>query len=216
MRMSFRYKLSSAINNIRSWNDKKRSDIELFDQVTTVMQLSRSLGLSISLARLAQRRDPSSHDYNCFMWAFGLWDKKGLTDRVPDRHHVYPRSDFAVYLVDHYLEEIYEKETRMGDIVIYFKDGDPVHAGIWDSGLVISKWGLYSHLWKHGVCELPIEYGEEIRFYRSLSEETTQDALEKWYRHLPLAPPSLKNPEQAAIAPGSCTDKQNIQNDWMG
>ena len=216
MHMSFRYKLSSAINNIRSWNDKKRSDFELLDQVTNVMRLSRTLGLSISLARLAQRRVPSSHDYNCFMWAFGLWDKKRLTDRVPDKHQVYPRSDFAGYLVDHYLEETSEKDTRTGDIVIYFKDGAPVHAGIWDSGLVVSKWGLYSHLWKHGFCELPIEYGEEIRFYRPLPEKTIQEALEKWHRHLPPARASSEKAMQPIIAPVLCTDKRNIQNDWMG
>lgn len=216
MRMSFRYKLSSAINNIRSWKDKKRSDIELLDQVTTVMQLSRTLGLSISLARLAQRRDPSSHDYNCFMWAFGLWDKKGLADHIPDMHDVYPRSDFAGCLVDHYLEEISEKETRTGDIVIYFKNGEPVHAGIWDSGLVVSKWGLYSHLWRHGICEIPIEYGDEIRFYRPLSEKTIQEALRKWSLHLPPAQPSLKHPGQPAIAPVLCADKRTIQNDWIG
>ena len=214
--MSFRYKLSSAINNIRSWNDKKRSDVELLDQVTTVMQLSRTLGLSISLVRLAQRRNPSSHNYNCFMWAFGLWDEKGPADLVPDKHNIYPRSDFADYLVDYYLKEIAEEETRTGDIVIYFKDGNPVHAGIWDSGLVVSKWGLYSHLWKHGVCELPIEYGEEIRFYRPLPEKTIQEALEKWYRHLPPARASSEKPMQRIIAPVLCTDKQNIQSDWMG
>lgn len=210
MRMSFRYKLSNAINNIRSWNDRKQSDIELLEQVINVMGLSRALGLSISLVRLARRDDPPSHDYNCFMWAFGLLDRQWLADRAPERQNIYPRSAFANYLVGHYLSEIAEKETRTGDIVIYFKDANPVHAGTWSSGLVVSKWGRYSHLWKHGQCELPIEYGDKIRFYRSLPETIIQAAFKKWCRQLATVEKRSPSPMDQVISPILCTGSRGM------
>lgn len=36
-----RYKLSNAINNIRTWHDRMLSDMELLDQVISVAKLSR-------------------------------------------------------------------------------------------------------------------------------------------------------------------------------
>jgi hypothetical protein len=182
MEMSFRYKLSNAINNIRTWNDRVLSDMELLEQVISVTNLSRTSGLSISLVRPARRDDPASHNYNCFMWAFGLLDRDWLNNLTLGENDNYPRSDFADHLVRHYLSEISQREIRTDDVAIYFKDGKPVHAGTWDSGLVVSKWGLYSHLWKHGLCELPIEYGEEIRFYRRLPEKKIRDVFERWCR----------------------------------
>ena len=128
-----------AINNVRSWTDRKRSDTELFDQVSSVMRLSRTFGLSISLVRLARRDDPASHDFNCFMWAFGLLDKNWMATLNPERQRIYPRSDFVAYLVRYCLQEISQLEMRTGDAVIYFTNGKPVHAGTWDSGLVVSK-----------------------------------------------------------------------------
>lgn len=215
MGLSFRYKLSNAINNIRSWNDRERSDIELLDQVTNVMKLSRALGLSISLVRVARRYDPSSYNYNCFMWAFGLLDRQWTADPVPESRDIYPRSDFANYLVSHYLQEVLEQDAKVGDIVIYFKDGKPVHAGTCESSLVVSKWGLYSHLWKHGLCELPIEYGDEIRFYQCLPDTIIREAFEKWGRHLRTDAPHGKDSMHPTIAPVLCTDNREINEKWM-
>jgi hypothetical protein len=211
--MSFRYKLSKAINNIRSWHDRRRSNVELLDQVTAVIRLSHTFGLSISVARLAQREEPASYNYNCFMWAFGLLDREWLTTLIPGKPNIYPRSVFARYLVRRYLLEIPQRKAGAGDIVIYFKDGQPVHAGTWDLGLVVSKWGLYSHLWKHRLCELPIEYGDEIRFYRSLPEKIIRDAFEKWCRGFPQAERLLSAPIPQAIPPVMCTDERRITGD---
>jgi len=216
MEMSFRYKLSSAIKNIRSWSDLWRSDMELLDQVTAVVKLSRDFDLSISLVRLARRNDPASHDYNCFMWAFGLLDRHWLSSLIPERQNVYPRSDFADYLVGHHLHEVFPQETRAGDVVVYFKAGKPVHAGKWNSGLVISKWGLYSHLWKHGPCELPIEYGDEIRFYRSLPEKKMRDVFEQWCRDLPPTQNPFKNALRPAISPVFCGGERHLAIGWAG
>ena len=177
------------------------------------MKLSRTFGLSISLVRFARRDDPSSHNYNCFMWAFGLLDREWLTGLIPERRDIYPRSDFADYLVCYYLEEISEQEARAGDVVVYFKDAKPVHAGTLDSGLVVSKWGLFSHLWKHGMCELPIEYGDEARFYRSLPENIIREAFKKWCHHFSPALESSKALAHQTIPPLKCADWWPVGND---
>jgi hypothetical protein len=208
MQMSFRYKLSNAINNIRSWDDRRRSDIELLDQVTSVIRLAHTYGLSISVVKVARRDDAASYDYNCFMWAFGLPDWDWLSIPAADRQRVYPRSDFAESLIHHYLREISQQETRTGDLVVYFNDGNPVHAGTWESGLVTSKWGIYSHLWKHGPCELPIEYGEEIRFYRRSPRKNIMEFYKKWFHHQPPPEKLLDTRIRKTFPPKTCSGRQ--------
>jgi hypothetical protein len=214
--MSFRYKLSNAINNIRTWNDRMLSDMELLEQVIVVTRLSRALGLSISLVRPARRDDPASHHFNCFMWAFDLLDRNWLNNLIPGGNDIYPRSDFADHLVRHHLHEIPQEEIKKDDIVVYFKDGKPVHAGTWDSGLVVSKWGLYSHLWKHGLCELPIEYGEEIRFYRRPPKKKIRDIFEKWWCYPSPTEKSTKDSTRHPIPPVTCAGKRHEYRDWIG
>ena len=185
------------------------SDMELLEQVISVTNLSRCLGLSISLVRPARRDDSASHHYNCFMWAFGLLDRDWLNNLTPGEDDIYPRSDFADHLARYHLSEISQQQIRPNDVVIYFKDGQPVHAGTWDAGLVVSKWGFYSHLWKHGLCELPIEYGEEIRFYRRLPEKNIRDLFERWSRHPSPAAIPDKDSLRESLPAVPCADKRH-------
>jgi hypothetical protein len=103
---------------------------------------------------------------------------------------------------------------KAGDIAIYFNDEHPVHAGTWDGDLLISKWGLYSHLWRHGVCELPIEYGEEIRFYRRLPVSIIREAFERWQHHLPPRI-SFEEPLPPPMPAVSCNGKPRVYGHWM-
>jgi len=62
----------------------------------------------------------------------------------------------------------------------YFKDGAPTHAGKWHDGQVRSKWGERSHLWQHGVYELPLEYGSDVRPFMKLPRPEIEDVYRQW------------------------------------
>ncbi len=53
-----------------------------------------------------------------------------------------------------------------GDILIYYRNGNPEHAGKWKDNRVVSKWGSGpTHIWDHNVYEVPESYGDEVRVF---------------------------------------------------
>jgi hypothetical protein len=46
-----------------------------------------------------------------------------------------------------------------GEVVIYLRNGSPVHAGLITGKRVRSKWGI-GGLWEHNLCEVPRFYGD--------------------------------------------------------
>jgi hypothetical protein len=75
-------------------------------------------------------------------------------------------SEFAAALVAGLLDSITDEHREPGMIAIYFRRGNPVHAGLlMPHGRVQSKWGM-GHLWEHDLFELRTDYGEEVRFFR--------------------------------------------------
>ena len=83
---------------------------------------------------------------------------------------VYPGAEFIQSLISRQLLE----ETRGpedGDVVLYFRDGAPKHAGKVRGGAIISKWGL-GHVWQHPAFEVPESYGDVIRIFKKVERES--------------------------------------------
>jgi hypothetical protein len=65
--------------------------------------------------------------------------------------------------------------------VIYFYNESPRHAGKFSNYKVISKWGDgVTQIWKHGLWEVPSDYGDTVRVFRPLSEEQAVEAYIEW------------------------------------
>ena len=67
-----------------------------------------------------------------------------------------------------------------GDYIVYLDHGKPVHAGKLVCDKVVSKWGERGQLWQHGVLEVPIKYGSDLRFFRQLPKGICLDAFKRW------------------------------------
>ena len=68
-------------------------------------------------------------------------------------------------------------DVERGDIVLYFRDGSPTHAGIAiDNERIISKWGI-GHLYEHNVNEAPAKYGQDVRYYHSVTAEASLECF---------------------------------------
>jgi hypothetical protein len=143
-------------------------------QITAVKVLQ---GHNIRLESEAVPDNPKTFRFTCFQFALGLTDPPELIVQIATIYSdVFPNSEFVNYLVVNYLTEIALEEIQEGDIVIYYTGGTPTHAGLIKNGLVVSKWGT-AHLWQHNLFEVPQRYGNEVRFFRPITEEDSQLAF---------------------------------------
>jgi hypothetical protein len=146
-------------------------------QVDSMAELRRRLPHSITLVAKAIPGDAATYSYTCFQHAFELTEPPQLiVDIATLWHHVYPNSKFVAYLIEHHLEEVTASELRDQDLVVYFNDGVAKHAGRVQGDSVVSKWGT-AHLWRHALYEVPSAYGNEVRFFRPLCREDSQEAF---------------------------------------
>ena len=52
-----------------------------------------------------------------------------------------------------------------GGLVVYLSGDEPKHIGMMNDGRVVSKWGK-DPVYNHGILEVPLGYGNEIRYYQ--------------------------------------------------
>jgi len=142
-----------------------------------IAELGLRLPHSIALVAKAIPGDAATYSYTCFQHAFELTEPPQLiVDIATLWPHVYPNSKFVAYLIEHYLEEVGSDEIRDRDVVVYFNGGVARHAGRVQGERVVSKWGT-AHLWRHALYEVPSAYGNEVRFFRPLCREDSQQAF---------------------------------------
>jgi len=120
---------------------------------------------------LHEENIPGSRRFNCYQYSFGVADvcfrEGGL--------EVFPGRDVVQILVEHHLEEISPGDVEDGDHIIYLAV-QIEHAGKAQSGAIESKWGT-GHIWRHGVYEVPDNYGDTVHFYRHFPRESVLQAL---------------------------------------
>jgi hypothetical protein len=121
--------------------------------------------------------------FNCYAYALGVSKEK----RYLDLAQQYKRSGlidskFVTDLISRgELAEVQVAEVRPNDVVLYF-DGDQLrHAG-WVASvdpqiIVWSKWGT-NELYSHPLWEVPSEYGDCVRYFKSPSSALILERLE--------------------------------------
>lgn len=176
---ALRARISEAIK-ISEWSDLKEANRQLSDQINQVERIGTEHQHSISIVKRAKRNDATSYSYTCYMYAFDLMDHKALNAVACGSEVIYPRANLISFLIRDFLYELKPNEVVDDCIVVYFDKGKPIHAGKWRQGFVISKWGKYSHLWRHDIWELPVEYGNSVRFFSKLEGNVMEEAYRIW------------------------------------
>ena len=117
--------------------------------------------------------DSKLTDVNCYMFALGL-----ATNEIADWRDVGIQPDtktgfIGLLLKSTILTRCASDEMPQRGLVFYFTDDDrPVHAGRCAAGAVISKWGDgCTHIWRHGLWEVPSSYGVRVRFFEMPSAD---------------------------------------------
>ncbi len=145
---------------------------------------------------------PSSHPiyrYTCLMHVFRFAEHP---DYIAIAHHgqgrVFAGADFAHWLVARgLLMPLRPEEARGGDLVFYFSDGRFKHAGMLiEGGRVVSKWGT-GQLYEHDLYEIPDHYGDELRYFASLSCESAIEHF-RWFAAEQGIPQTLLQPRRQA------------------
>ncbi|NQV81122.1 MAG: hypothetical protein HQ495_11255 [Alphaproteobacteria bacterium] len=115
--------------------------------------------------------------FNCFAFAFGLFDQPAYTriaaaEKRAGGNRFFANSNFADHLVrTNAVAPIGQRDLLPGDIVLYVQAGRPVHAAqVIERGLLRSKWGQ-GHLYLHHLWEVPARYGHTVRFFRKMEPE---------------------------------------------
>jgi hypothetical protein len=149
--------------------------VRLDEQISEIAALSTKYPHSIVLN---ERASVARQRTNCVMYALGI-----EAETVEDwcNGSVHPGLDFMAWLVK---EKLTAKtgEPSDGDIVVYLRDDQrPLHAGVAKDGQIISKWGSGgTHVWRHGVFEIPSSYGSDARVYERISPEQAILAFREW------------------------------------
>jgi hypothetical protein len=125
-------------------------------------------------------RYPKAETYNCFTYVLELADSEDYRIITAQFTRLGADVQFMRYLVQNrILQEIPSDFAVANDIVVYFDNAEPQHAGKLYGTRVVSKWGD-GLLWDHAVLEVPVIYGETRVFYRRLSREAAELAFAEY------------------------------------
>lgn len=149
------------------------------NQITLIADMSKIRPHSIKLEKEAKIGNNETWRYNCFTYTFRLLDSPEFVDIIERYRFLFANSSYCSYLIEQHLTEIEQNEIQEGDYIIYFHNGKPQHAGRIRKNKVVSKWGMY-HLWRHGIWEIPIDYGDTVRFFNQIPFEECVSAFTTW------------------------------------
>jgi hypothetical protein len=120
--------------------------------------------------------------FNCYAYAFGIWEHRDFVALVEDTgtSAIMNSTFIETELAGGGLLEVDLNAADVGDIVIYFKDGKPKHAGkiaaLGTSLTVHSKWGP-SEMHAHDMWEVPDIYGDDLYCFKPPDPESILDRL---------------------------------------
>lgn len=151
---------------LRQRIDEATEGVPDLDQLGLIAALAREYLHSIQLVVQAVLERRETWAFNCHAYTFGLRDYVTRT--------AFPTAAYVTSLMRDVLIETEEPED--GDFVVYFKKGSVAHSGVWSCGRVRSKWGT-GHVWEHALHEVPLRYGDEVRFFRAVPAERCIEAF---------------------------------------
>lgn len=112
--------------------------------------------------------------FNCFAYALGLCTSAtylAVASRSSNPN-VHADSGFARWLLDRQLLQP-RPQPGSGNVVIYFDDTLPTHAGVLQGRRVLSKWGT-GFWFAHDLLEVPASYGSRTEFFAAPRPETVE------------------------------------------
>jgi len=125
-------------------------------------------------------------NYTCAMDAFYLVD-----DSLYESIATYPKfsstfagSEFVHFLLDKKkLQEVHLADIQEGDFIIYFHNDKFTHIGrVISNNRLQSKWGT-GEIYQHDVWEVPISYGDKVRYFRGLDETSSRELFYDYARN---------------------------------
>lgn len=120
--------------------------------------------------------------FNCFSFALDTIDSGRITEILKEdtsndcRYGVKFGTDF----INRMISGGFLVRDDNGSIIVYFKNGKPVHAGKIKNNRIVSKWGV-GLLWEHDVWEIPNSYGDKNLRFRETDRESIEGEFIKYY-----------------------------------
>jgi hypothetical protein len=162
-------KVFMNITELREELEKITSGSDVSSHKRKIETLCKDFGCSI---RVSDEYDPTKREkFHCFEYALDPYRSVQEPIRIGAEEFVRFNSNendpdeifwcqFLEYLVEKgYMREKEESVLANNDLVIYFRNSKPKHAGLWKNGRVTSKWGSKGLLYNHEIFELPVSYG---------------------------------------------------------
>jgi hypothetical protein len=114
--------------------------------------------------------------YSCAVFALGFVKDEYYESIACGQNEAYASPEFISFLIAKGYIKLIKDKTLYDKSLIVYKDKERVrHVGINVSkGRVRSKWGL-GYLYEHGVFEIPLQYGNDVEFYKNIDKELALD-----------------------------------------
>ena len=122
--------------------------------------------------------------FNCYEYAFDIAGTPPVNvisteGDAKKNEKLAVTADFVSWLIDEVLVDREPGSASNEDIIIYFDNSIPTHAGKVNKGRVVSKWGT-GHLWEHAIYEVPLSYGDRIKFFLPVDRD---DVLKRFIQY---------------------------------
>jgi hypothetical protein len=120
--------------------------------------------------------------FNCYAYALDIWQHPDFIELVEatGKTAIVNSGFIEAEIARGGFTEIALEAATVGDILIYFGDGTPKHAGkiatVGAVKVIHSKWGP-SETHAHGIWEVPQSYGNELRCFKAVDPEAILDRL---------------------------------------
>jgi hypothetical protein len=119
--------------------------------------------------------------YTCGMYVFDFSEDPDYINIALRGVYAGP-AFFEWLLANRALQEVDEADADEDDLIMYFENGRWKHVGFWKlNDRVESKWGM-GLLYNHETWGVPKHYGDEVRFFRSISPEDAIEHLMQYAR----------------------------------
>lgn len=152
-------RLTSPPNRLNLKSPQADWDAWLTDQVRDIAELGKKHPHNIRL----HTQCSATEERNCFMFALDI-EADAIRDKCEGS--IFPGKKFVQKLLGgNFLraKNVPLNNTNEDDVLIYFCNGIPEHAGKWMNDKIVSKWGAGpTHIWEHDIYEVPESYGNEV------------------------------------------------------
>jgi len=113
---------------------------------------------------------------NCVMYALGL----RLNPACEPDGRYYARTAYVQGLIDDGYLIKSTSRPKAGLIAVYFRNERVAHVGIrTNHGRIVSKWGA-GCVYSHRPLEVPLGYGEAVRYFYPIAKKVAYGELRRW------------------------------------